>query len=185
MKAVLDRTRERAFPGVRLLQATFHNRSLSLYTKLGFDPRELIVVMHGPPVQRAIKGCAVRSAKKADLDAANRICENVHGHNRAGELQDALAQGTVLVVERHHQITGYASGFGYSAHAVAESNLDLKALISAATYLPCPGILVPARNAELFRWCLANDLRVIQPMTLMTIGLYNEPRGAYLPSVLY
>jgi hypothetical protein len=26
---------------------------------------------------------------------------------------------------------------------------------------------------------------VVQPMTLMTMGLYNEPVGAYLPSVLY
>jgi predicted N-acetyltransferase YhbS len=37
MHAVLDRARERAFPGVRLLQAAYHSRSLSLYTKLGFD----------------------------------------------------------------------------------------------------------------------------------------------------
>jgi len=28
-------------------------------------------------------------------------------------------------------------------------------------------------------------LRVTQTMTLMTIGLYNEPDGAWLPSVLY
>jgi hypothetical protein len=37
----------------------------------------------------------------------------------------------------------------------------------------------------LFRWCLTNGLRVVEPMTLMTIGLYNEPVGAYLPSVSY
>jgi hypothetical protein len=30
-----------------------------------------------------------------------------------------------------------------------------------------------------------NGLRLVYPMTLMTMGLYNEPRGAYLPSVLY
>ena len=40
MQAVLTRSAERGFPGVRLLQAAFHNRSLSLYTKLGFDTRE-------------------------------------------------------------------------------------------------------------------------------------------------
>jgi hypothetical protein len=28
-------------------------------------------------------------------------------------------------------------------------------------------------------------LRVVQPMTLMSVGLYNEPRGAFMPSVLY
>jgi hypothetical protein len=32
---------------------------------------------------------------------------------------------------------------------------------------------------------LEQGLRVVQPMTLMTMGLYNEPVGAYLPSVLY
>jgi hypothetical protein len=44
---------------------------------------------------------------------------------------------------------------------------------------------VPTRNGELFRWCLASGLRLVQQMTLMTIGLYNEPAGAYLPSIHY
>ena len=57
---------------------------------------------------------------------------------------------------------------------MAESNLDLQALIAAAESFGGPGILVPTRNAELFRWCLQSGLRVVQPMTLMTIGLYNE-----------
>jgi hypothetical protein len=30
-----------------------------------------------------------------------------------------------------------------------------------------------------------NGLRLVHQMTLMTTGLYNEPAGAYLPSVLY
>jgi Plasmid pRiA4b ORF-3-like protein len=41
------------------------------------------------------------------------------------------------------------------------------------------------RHSDLFRWCLENGLRVVEPMTLMTSGLYNEPAGAYLPSVLF
>jgi len=185
MRAVIDRARERGFPGVRLLQATFHTRSLSLYTKLGFDPRELMVVMHGPPIKQSIKGGKVRAATEADLDAANRVCESVHGHNRAGELKDAITRRTAVVVEREGQITGYASEFGYRGHAVAESNLELKTLLASIKDFPHPGVIVPTRNTDLFRWCLENNLRVFQPMTLMTIGLYNEPRGAYLPSVLY
>ena len=47
------------------------------------------------------------------------------------------------------------------------------------------GFLVPTRNGELLRWCLQHRLRLVHQMTLMTIGLYNEPTGAYLPSVLY
>jgi len=61
----------------------------------------------------------------------------------------------------------------------------LQALIATAKEFQGPGILVPTRNAELFRWCLQNGLRVVEPMTLMTIGLYNEPKGAYLPSVTF
>jgi hypothetical protein len=59
------------------------------------------------------------------------------------------------------------------------------ALIGAAPAFAGPGILVPVRNAPLFQWCLDHGLRVVQVMTLMTVGLYNEPAGAYLPSVLY
>src|SRR5262245_31549606 len=123
MKAVMDRAASRAFPGVRLLQATFHNRSLSLYTKLGFDPRELVVVMNGPAIKTKIPGCAVRPATKPDLGAADRLCEAVHGHNRSAELMEGIQQGTAFVVERDNQLTGYASGFGYFGHAVGESNL--------------------------------------------------------------
>ena len=71
MQTVLDRTAERGAPGVRLLQSAFHNRSLSLYTKLGFDPREPISVMTGPPLRLAVEGCKVEivvfpSAPRAD-----------------------------------------------------------------------------------------------------------------------
>jgi hypothetical protein len=44
---------------------------------------------------------------------------------------------------------------------------------------------VPTRKGDLMRWCLNNGLRIVQPMTLMTVGLYNEPIGSYLPSVVY
>jgi hypothetical protein len=68
---------------------------------------------------------------------------------------------------------------------VDESNEALKALIAAASAFFGPGFLVPTRNAELMRWCFEHGLKIVQPMTLMTIGLYNEPRGAYLPSILF
>lgn len=185
MQAVLDRSRERGVAGVRLLQSAFHNRSLSLYAKLGFDAREPMSVMQGPPIARPVDGCLVRCATESDLEAGNRVCERVHGHHRAGELRDAVAQGTAVVVERHGRITGYASSLGFFGHAAAESELDLQALIAAAERFSGPGIIVPTRHANLFRWCLDSGLRVVQPLTLMSMGLYNEPDGAYLPSILY
>jgi hypothetical protein len=185
MKAVLDRAAERKFPAVRLVQAAFHNRSLSLYTKLGFDAREPLTCLEGPKIGIQIDGCTVRPAEASDLEACNRLCRSVHGHDRGGELADGIQEKTANVVERHGRVTGYTSHLGFFGHAVAESNLDLEALIAAAEAIDGPGILMPTRNAELFRWCLAHGLRVRQPMTLMTMGLYNEPAGAYLTSVLF
>ena len=89
------------------------------------------------------------------------------------------------MVEHDDRITGYSTGLAFFGHTVGESNEDLKALIGSASEFAGPGILVPLSNSELVGWCLANGLRVIQLMTLMTIGLYNEPAGAWLPSILY
>lgn len=185
MQAAMDRARERSFPGVRLVQAAFHTRSLSLYTKLGFDAREPLAVLQGPAIRKTLEGFLVRPALASDLEACNRLSVKVHGHDRGGDLADAIAQGSSAVVERHGKITAYCSSLAFFGHAVAESNVDLQALIAAADGFGGPGILVPTRNAELFRWCLAHGLRVVEPMTLMTVGLYNEPAGAYLPSILY
>jgi hypothetical protein len=88
-------------------------------------------------------------------------------------------------VEHENRVTGYATDLAFFAHAVGETNTDMMALIGAAPAFGGPGILVPLRNGALFQWCLGHGLRVMQVMTLMTIGLYNEPAGAYLPSVLY
>jgi GNAT superfamily N-acetyltransferase len=185
MEAVLVRARERNFPGVRLLQAAFHNRSLALYSSLGFDAREPVSVMQGSPLRKQIEGCSVRPARVSDVEDCKRLCMQVHGHDRGGELADAIKAGTALVVERHARITGYATALAFFGHAVAETNLDLQALIASAEAFAGPGIIVPTRNSDLFRWCLENGLRVVQPMTLMTLGLYNQPAGAYLPSVLF
>ena len=185
MEAVLARSAERGFQGTRLLQAAFHNRSLFLYTKLGFDTREPISTMQGPPIKAPTPGYNVRAASMADLEGCERLCRFVHGHDRSGELRDAIEQGTAVVAAREGRIVAYATLIGFFGHMVGESNADVQALIAKADAFLGPGILVPTRNAGLFRWCLENGLRVVQPMTLMTVGFYNEPAGAYLPSILY
>jgi GNAT superfamily N-acetyltransferase len=185
MQAVLDRARERGAPGVRLVQAAFHNRSLSLYAGLGFEIREPLCCMQGRTEQRIVPGCTVRPACPEDVDRCCVIARQVHGFDRGRELAEAVQQGTALVVEREGRITGYASALAFSGHSTAETNLDLQALIASVDSFRGPGILVPSRNSALFQWCLANGLRVMQPMTLMSVGLYNEPGGAWLPSILF
>ncbi|MDX1513156.1 MAG: GNAT family N-acetyltransferase [Gammaproteobacteria bacterium] len=185
MEDALKHTRETRFPSIRLVQAAYHNRSLSLYTKLGFVVREPLAAFQGHPIGETIPGHVIRRAAKSDFEACARLCVKVHGHSRRQELRDAVRQGTATVVERAGRLTGYATLVGYFGHAVAETNDDLKALIAAAESFPGPGFLLPTRNTEVFRWCLDRGLRVVQPMTLMSMGLYNEPAGAFLPSILF
>jgi GNAT superfamily N-acetyltransferase len=185
MEDVLRRAEERNIAGVRLVQAAYHNRSLSLYTKLGFDTREPLSNLQGPAIGQEIPGYDVRPATEEDLVACNELALRVHGHDRGPELLRAVGQGTATVVEHGGRITGYATAVGFFGHAVGESNENLKALIGAAPEFPGPGFLLPTRNGEVLRWCLERGLRIVQPMTLMSLGLYNEPLGAFMPSVMY
>ncbi len=185
MISMLERARETGTPGVRLVQISYHNRSISLYAKLGMDVRETLAAMYGDPLHLSFPGYAVRPATAADEAACNALCLRVHGHTRAGELRGPIAEGRVKVVERLGRITAYTTGVHYFGHSVAETNDDLGALIGAADDFGTPGFLVPLSNGDLFRWCLAHGLRVFFLVNLMAIGIYQEPRGAYLASVGY
>jgi hypothetical protein len=185
MEDVLAVARARNAAGVRLVQAAFNTTSMSLYTKLGFDVREPLVCLHGGRVRQAVAGYAVRPATGADVDACCDLCRRVHGLDRRGELLGAVSRGVARVVEHGGRVAGYVTELGFMGHAVALDNPGLMALIGAAESIAGSGLLLPSRNGEVFRWCLAHRLRVVQPMTLMSLGLYNEPRGAFLPSILF
>jgi hypothetical protein len=126
----------------------------------------------------------VRPAGEADVAACNLLCRRVHGFDRGAELREAINARTTIVVEHLGRITGYATGLGFFAHAVAETNQDLKSVIAAAPEIQGPGFLLPTRNHEVFAWCLDSGLKLVMQMTLMSIGLYNKPAGAWLPSIL-
>jgi GNAT superfamily N-acetyltransferase len=185
MTAVLDRAEQQGLAGVRLVQAAFHNRSLSLYAKLGFDVQEPLANLQGSALNLTIPGYRVRPATEADLAGCDRLCLQVHGFSRSNELRRAIAQGIATVVEHNGQIVGYSTSVSFLGHSVGVNNEALKALIGAALAFDGPGFLLPTRNSSLFRWCLEQGLRVVQPMTLMSLGLYNQPAGTFLPSIFF
>jgi predicted N-acetyltransferase YhbS len=185
MHAVTELAAEQKAEGVRLVQAAYHNRSLCLYTRLGFQTREPLSVLQGAPLNVSFPGYDVRRATGADAEACNGLCQEVHGFDRGVELTSAIGQNLAMVVERLGKITGYASMPGFFGHTVAKTNADLQALIGAAPSFQGPGFLLPTRNHEVFKWCLDNGLRLVMQMTLMTTGMYKEPSGAYLTSILY
>lgn len=118
MSNVLERARSKNYPAIRLLQAAYHNRSLALYTRLGFDVREPISTLQGKPISADIPGKTVRLATESDLETCNAICRAIHGHDRNGELRDSIKQGIAKVVLHGDKITGYTSGLTYFNHSV-------------------------------------------------------------------
>lgn len=120
-----------------------------------------------------------------DLARCDALCRAVHGHDRHAEIAQAIADGVATVVEHNGRLTGYATDIGFFGHAIGRTNEELKALIGAAPIFPGPGFLLPTRNTELLQWCLHRGLQIVQPMTLMSLGLYQKPAGSFLPSILY
>lgn len=185
MDDVIRRSDEEGHLSVRLVQAAYHNRSLALYTKLGFDTVEPLSLINGTPPRIEIPGYEVRAMTLEDLNAVDDLCRTVHGHTRHNEAAGAIAMDSAVVVEHDGRITGYSTSVGFFGHTVGESNEDLKALIGGVEQFTGSGFLLPTTNNEVMRWCFSHGLRVIQPMTLMSRGLYQGPRGAFLASILF
>lgn len=187
MLAVLDRARSAS--GVRLLQDAFNSSSLTLYASLGFEVKEPVALVRGLPSDTSPGSLHVRPIQVADLDACSELCRAVHGFDRHGELSDALrtvGRSPLLGVRDGH-LVAYSSGFGTFGHAVAACEEDMRGLICGAASLGQAELefLLPARNAGLLRWCVGQGMIVIKQMTLMATGEYEEPRGCWIPSVLY
>jgi len=183
MENVLARAGSQNCESIRLVQASFHMRSLSLYTKLGFAVRDTMVIMSGNPLRESIPGYRVRQASENDIEVCHDLHFKLQQHDRRQTLRDGIARGTAVVVERDDRLTGFATSVTGLGHAAGETSKDLIAIISEADELP--GMLIPTRNHELFDWCLNNGLRIGLPQTLMTMGPYAEPKGAYMPSMYY
>jgi predicted N-acetyltransferase YhbS len=187
MQAVLERARDAV--GVRLVQDAFNTRSVALYASVGFDVKEPLLLMQGTPRSKPPFGFTIRPMMDKDVSACAALCTAVHGTERASELRAALRLFTPFVVEREGRIAGYLSAatFWIMNHGVAETEQDMRALILGAASMSSEPLsfLLPTRQASFFRWCLSEGMRTVKPMTLMTMGHYQEPRGCYFPSVLY
>lgn len=184
LEAALDSARAQGIQQVRLVQSPAHLRSLSLYTKAGFEVREPLVLMSGS-LGAAVDKRLVREATTQDIDACEQLCARIHGFARAHEIRAAVAQKRALVVLHERIITGYSTGLGLLCHAVGETTDDVTALIAAAPSITGPGFFVPVRNGRLMRWLLGNRYRAVWQATLMSSGAYQEPAGAFLPSIAY
>jgi len=185
MQSVLERAEESA--GVRLLQDAFNAASLSLYASLGFTVREPLVLIEGVITGDRKSSTTVEELRAQDIEECARLCRDVHGFDRTVELKHLPPFLKSFVARREGRIVGYAAAPQFWAlnHAVAETEDDMQQLIMGASQDQQISFLLPTRQSSLFRWCLQKGMRVVKPMTLMTIGKYYDPKGVYLPSVGY
>jgi GNAT superfamily N-acetyltransferase len=176
--------------GTRLLQDTFNPDSFSLYSKLGFEFKELVTLLQGKLTGHAEPGIKVRPLSNEDLAQCKTLCVKVHGIDRTNELRDAIKVFKPLAALHDGQITGYmsAADFWQLNHAVALNEDVLKALLLATQAMSGEEpilFLLPVRYSNLMRWVLNQGGRSIKSMALMAMGKYDEPNGVYLPSISY
>jgi GNAT superfamily N-acetyltransferase len=187
MEAVIERGKKAA--GIRLVQAAYNTRSMSLYASLGFEVKEPLILMEGIPKSEVSKYVTVRPMAAQDLAECGELCKKVHGFARNGELSLCLQGFKPFVAVRDNKIVAYAStvSMWHLNHGVAETESDMRdLLVGASAELGQPvSFLLPTRQASFHRWALQSSLRMIQPLTLMAMGEYHEPEGTWFPSVLY
>lgn len=187
MEAVIERGH--GAMGIRLLQEAYNLTSMALYTSLGFDTKEPIVILVGKVAGEMSSGSQASPMRPEHLEDCARLCRSVHGIDRTNELRDAIAHLRPFVLLRNGKLAAYcsAANFYLLNHGVAQSEQDMKdLLLGAANAMNEPvGILLPTRQSSLFRWCLSQRMRILKPFTLMSMGDYQEPRGCWFPSITY
>jgi predicted N-acetyltransferase YhbS len=189
MRAVIEQGR--SAPGIRLVQDAFNTLSMSLYTSLGFDPKEPLALMRGQPRDRFDNSGEVRLVTDNDIEPCAALCKRVHGFDRASELRDATKMFGSLLLQRNGRVVAYAAApkLWFANHGVAETQADMRDLLLGAGDITTSeqplALLVPIRQAGLFRWLLRQGLRILKPMTLMSMGEYRDPHHCFFPSVAY
>lgn len=176
-------------PGVRLIHDSLNPRSLALYTLLGFDVKELTVLLTGRPDYHPPSAIQVRPMTAGDIDECDRLCQQVLGFTRTSELQDALNFLSPLVATSAGKVVGYVTSLTdwVVSHGVAESEEAMRALVCGASHSVAGPLhfLLPTRHHKIFRWFLNEGFRVVKPMTLMAMGDFQEPQGCFFPSSWY
>jgi hypothetical protein len=191
MRAVLERGGQTGAPSVRLVQEAYNTASMPLYASVGFEVKEPLAVVVGTPIDQPSGDAVARPMTEADLPACAELCRRTHGFERTGELRDALEHFRPFVLVRGGHVVAYAStpNFFLLNHGVSQTPQDMRDLllgVAAVTGQPI-GLQVPTRNAEFFRWCISQKLRMLKPNTLMSTGDYREPPAEawWFPSILY
>jgi ribosomal protein S18 acetylase RimI-like enzyme len=183
MEDVIKHARESGFDRIRLMQDSFNMRSLALYASLGFDVKEPVAYIE---LNAAIGAHAnVRPAAPADFGAMDALCREIYGISRKNEIATLTQAGFPAFVFDGGRVRGYlvATAIG---HGVAESDDIMLALYaSLGATIPDSMSNLPMRSGALYRRALHAGHRNRKVMNLMAIGPYDDPKGTWVPGVLF
>jgi GNAT superfamily N-acetyltransferase len=188
MKKVLERAQGSL--GIRLIQETPNITSLSLYTSLGFEIKNLLLLVKGRPKNTdLLQGIDVHPLKLGEEKLCAEICLEVCGFERTNDVKNAIKYSSPFGAMRGGKLIAYSSSMTswMTNHCVAKTDEDMKALIQGIgkqTSEPL-SFLLPSRYTNFYQWCLIEGFRIVKPFTLMAVGHYCEPNGNYFPSVSF
>lgn len=181
LEDAIRRVEEMGHVGLRAVEESFDSGTITQAARLGFKTSEALGLMSGTISSFRFDGYAARAAKENDLNACKKISVEFLRYDRSSEILDAIRKTKASVVIRNGVVRGYTTGLNLTGHSVARTNDDLKALIATAGKKHI-NFLLPVRNIELLEWCLENGFRLAMPVSLLTVGMYQVPKGAYLHS---
>jgi len=185
MEDMLRAAKEQGIERVRLMQDAFNMTSLALYASLGFETKHPCALLEPVPLRDE----NARPMEARDLDVVEGLSREVYKVSRRNDAGHHIGGGPFkpFVRERGGRVVGYFL-IGMVGHGCAESEDDLVALAQHAAAETPPEFarcFCPLTEGELYRKFLAAGFRNRKVMNLMTIGPYDEPEGAWMPSVLF
>lgn len=184
MESVIQHGRSVGYKSQRLLQAAYNSKSMGLYLNLGLVVREHLVNLNGTVMGSVNSDIKIERGTEMDVTACSEFCEKIYRVGRSREINEAGLAGRLFIARKSGSIiAGFTTGIDFAGFSVASTNDVLKSLIVNQETIKPPGILIPATEHSLVKWCLDSGLKINQTMNLMTLGEYEEPVGKWLPSI--
>jgi len=187
MARLLEEARECS--SVRLIQDPFNNVSFSLYSKLGFVPRDVVArfVTEDPRPAPPGNSPAVRAMTTSDIESVAALDERKTGMRRRPDYTLLLSLGSQLVCQRDGRLTGFLCRVPTDDEVMlgpgaAESLEDLRVLLEEALRTPGPRrmrVWLTASQHELLRCVFDAGFAISSVSTYMVKGKWQPPPGPH------
>lgn len=199
MDAVYEHSCSLGKKNIRGVCLASNAKSFSLYMKIGYKARDLLTYLSRAPRREDTPGSIsaisiaeqhgyrIREMEAQDVSACDALFQRINGCSRKNDIAASLRNPPPIrpyVIVKDGEIEGYHTGFyllGHGAYRSADAFQHLVSAVPGEVLLHMPSL----RQHELLRWCLLNGFKTVRQEIVISIGLYQEPDGIYLPGMGY